>query len=128
MNKNTEEADELWSPFTFRDYLKSGGKWDLKSNENTIYGLANDGKTQFLFQGNLMESQDIGNYHFGAVSLSYGLFPSGTFILKQAEPIRLNPGLLNRNGKYIKQLVSLIYKGRESTLYRTKNNATTLWG
>ncbi len=43
LDQNIEEADNLWNPFTFKNYVKTGGKWDLKSNKNTIYGLANDG-------------------------------------------------------------------------------------
>ncbi len=38
-----------------------------------------------------MESQDIGNYHFGAVSLSYGFFPE-TFILEQAGAYQIKSG------------------------------------
>lgn len=41
-------------------------------NKNTIYGIGNDGKTQFLFNGKSMEAQDIGNHHFGAVANAYG--------------------------------------------------------
>jgi len=89
---NTSEAGGVYNPFTFKDYVKTGGKWDLKSNKNTIYDLANDGKTQFSFNGNLMESQDIGNHHFGAVALSYWLFPSETFILKQAGAYQIKSG------------------------------------
>jgi hypothetical protein len=76
---------------TFKDYVKTNGKWDLKSNKKTIYGLANDGKTQFYFQGKTMESQDIGNHHFGAVGKAYGLF-SETFMLKQAGAYQIKSG------------------------------------
>ncbi|MFA5621067.1 MAG: polymorphic toxin type 44 domain-containing protein [Weeksellaceae bacterium] len=92
LRKNMQEAKDIWNPFTFRDYVKTNGEWDLKNNDSTIYGLGNDGKTQFSFQGNLMESQDIGNHHFGAVSLAYGLFPGENFILKQAGEFQIKSG------------------------------------
>ncbi len=77
-------AKELYNPFEFKNLVKTGGDWDLKSNMKTIFGVANDGKTTFSFKGTLMESQDVGNHHFGIVALAFGLFPSETFILKQA--------------------------------------------
>nr|HMQ70841.1 polymorphic toxin type 44 domain-containing protein [Ignavibacteria bacterium] len=92
LNKNIEEAKSIYNPFTFRNYVKTNGKWDLKNNKKTIYGLANDGKTQFSFNGELMESQDIGNHHFGAVALAYGLFPSEKFILEQAGEYQIKSG------------------------------------
>lgn len=92
LTANIDEAKGVWNPFTFKDYVRSFCKWDLKNNKNTIYGLANDGKTQFSFQGGLMESQDIGNHHFGAVALAYGLFPSETFILQQAGDYQIKSG------------------------------------
>ena len=92
LNKDIEEAKDVYNPFTFKNYVKTNGKWDLKNNKNTIYGLANDGKTQFSFNGKLMESQDIGNHHFGAVALAYGLFPSEKFILEQAGAYQIKSG------------------------------------
>ncbi len=92
LNKNIGEAKDVYNPFTFKNYVKTNGKWDLKNNKNTIYGLANDGKTQFSFNGKLMESQDIGNHHFGAVALAYGLFPSEKFILEQAGAYQIKSG------------------------------------
>lgn len=92
LNKNIGEAKDVYNPFTFKNYVKTNGKWDLKNNKKTIYGLANDGKTQFSFNGKLMESQDIGNHHFGAVALAYGLFPSEKFILEQAGAYQIKSG------------------------------------
>ena len=39
-----------------------------------------------------MESQVIGNHHFGAVAKAYGLFPSEEFILKQAGEYQIKSG------------------------------------
>lgn len=39
-----------------------------------------------------MESQDIGNHHFGIVVLAYGLFPSEKFILEQAGAYQIKSG------------------------------------
>ena len=65
--KNTKEAKGIW-PLTFRDKVRTKGDWDLKNQKGTIWGLANDGKTKFVFAGKEMESQDIGNHHFGVVA------------------------------------------------------------
>ena len=92
LNENIKESKGVYSPFTFRNYVKTNGKWDLKNNKNTVYGLTNDGKTQFLFNGQTMESQDIGNHHFGVVALAYGLFPSEEFILEKAGEYQIKSG------------------------------------
>ncbi|NNE33297.1 MAG: hypothetical protein HKN40_13115 [Winogradskyella sp.] len=68
LDENMETADGMWSPFKFRNLVKNGGDWDYKNQKGTIYGLGNDGSTTFLFEGISMESQDIGNHHFGAVA------------------------------------------------------------
>ncbi len=91
LSANMEEAKGIYNPFTFRNNVKNGGKWDLKNDKNTIYGLANDGKTQFSFEGSIMESQDIGNHHYGAVGKAYGFF-SETFMLKQAGEAQIVAG------------------------------------
>jgi hypothetical protein len=83
LDQNASEAKSIWNPFTFKNKVTDYGEWDLKNNKNTIYGLGNDGKTNFSYQGNDMESQDIGNHHFGVVAKAYGFF-SEDFILRQA--------------------------------------------
>ena len=80
---HAKEAKSLWNPLTFKNYVTDRGKWDLKLDKNSIFGLGNDGKTKFLFQGRLMEAQDIGNHHFGVVAKAMGIFPE-KFILMQA--------------------------------------------
>ena len=92
LKENNEEAEDIYSPWTFKDNVKTKGKWDYKNDKNSIFGLGNDGKTKFLFKGNEMESQDIGNHHFGAVAKAYGLFPSEEFILKQAGEYQIKSG------------------------------------
>ena len=92
LKENNEEAEDIYSPWTFKDNVKTKGKWDYKKDKNSIFGLGNDGKTKFLFKGNEMESQDIGNHHFGAVAKAYGLFPSEEFILKQAGEYQIKSG------------------------------------
>ncbi|WP_369012321.1 polymorphic toxin type 44 domain-containing protein [Sphingobacterium sp.] len=74
LDKNTSEASDIISPLELRDRVKNRGVWNLKTNKGTIFGLGNDGKTQFVYQGIKIESQDIGNHHFGAVGKAYGLF------------------------------------------------------
>ncbi len=62
---------------TFYSIVKTGGDWDLKNNENTIFGVANKskfGETLFEFEEMKMEPQDIWNHHFGATGKATGLF------------------------------------------------------
>ncbi|GGH26786.1 hypothetical protein FAZ19_18415 [Sphingobacterium alkalisoli] len=91
LDKNTSEANDIISPFEFRDRVRNRGVWDFKSNKGTIFGLGNDGKTQFVYQGIKMESQDIGNHHFGAVGKAYGLF-SDELMLRQAGDAQMAAG------------------------------------
>jgi RHS repeat-associated protein len=82
LKQNSKEAEAIYNPLTFRNLVKARGEWDYKVNKKTIYGLGNDGKTQFSFEGKSMESQDIGNHHFGVVSGAYGF--DEQFSLRQA--------------------------------------------
>jgi hypothetical protein len=91
LDENSTEAKSIWNPFTFKNKVKTNGEWDLKNNKNTIYGLGNDGKTSFSFQGNRMESQDIGNHHFGVVTKAYNVFNEET-ILRQAGKYQIESG------------------------------------
>jgi len=85
LTENIKEAKGIWSPWTFKDKVTDGGDWDLKVQGETIWGLANDGKTTFTFEGKSMESQDIGNHHFGAVAkAALGYLLSEQEILIQA--------------------------------------------
>ena len=90
LSENMETADGMWDPRDFRDLVRNRGDWDYKSRKNTIYGLGNDGATKFSFEGNLMESQDIGNHHFGAVAQEFG-FPELT-ALRQAGAAQMSAG------------------------------------
>ena len=89
--ENAKEAKGIWNPLTFKNYVKTKGKWDLKNDKNSIFGLGNDGKTKFSFQGKEMESQDIGNHHFGVVGKAYGMF-SEEFMLRQAGEYQIKSG------------------------------------
>jgi hypothetical protein len=88
--QNMKEAKGIYSPFTFKSLVQANGEWDFKVNYKTIYGLGNDGKTQFQFQGKKMEAQDIGNHHFGAVANAYGF--GQEFALKQAGVAQMGSG------------------------------------
>jgi RHS repeat-associated protein len=99
LKQNAKEADKIWSPWTFRDKVKSGGDWDYKSNEKTIYGLANKmanngeiAQTQFEFEGDKMEAQDIGNHHYGVVGKAYGFIFSEKLLLVEAGSAQMNSG------------------------------------
>ena len=88
--QNMNEAKSIYNPFTFKSLVQGKGEWDLKVNNKTIFGLGNDGKTQFLFKGKKMEAQDIGNHHFGAVANAYGF--GQEFALKQAGVAQMSSG------------------------------------
>ena len=93
LRKNAKTAKSMWNPFKFRNLVKTRGEWDLKSNKKTIYGLGNDNKkpTTFIYKGKRMESQDLGNHHFGYVSKAFGLF-SEEFVLRQAGNYQIKSG------------------------------------
>ncbi len=44
LNKNTKEAEGIYSPWTFKDKVKNKGDWDLKSDKNSIFGIYKLGK------------------------------------------------------------------------------------
>ena len=105
LNKNIKEAEGIYNPFTFKNHVKNRGDWDLKSNKNYIFGLGNDGKTTFNFQGKTMTSPDIGNFHFGAVGKAVNLF-SETFMLEQAGQAQMAAGTsLSQWQKYTTEMV-----------------------
>ena len=95
---NAKEAKAILNPLTFYNNVKTGGDWDLKSDKDNIFGLANIlankggiDQTQFLFQGKNMEAQDVGNHHFGVVGKAYGLF-SEEYMLRQAGEYQIKSG------------------------------------
>lgn len=90
LRRNTYRADLMYDAFAFRDLVKNGGDWDYKNNKGTIFGLGNDGKTMFRYNGMMMEAQDIGNHHFGAVAKDFG-FPLGVS-LRQAGKAQMAAG------------------------------------
>lgn len=101
LKNNSKEIDDVWDPEKFKNRVKGGGVWDFKSDERSIFGLANkmalDGKieqTKFLFEGEFYEAQDIGNHHYGVVGKAYGLFPEGT-LLAQAGTVQIKSGTSN---------------------------------
>jgi hypothetical protein len=92
LRENTKEAEEMYNPWTFRDNVKTKGKWDYKNDKNSVFGLGNDGKTMFVYRGSEMESQDIGNHHFGAVAKAYAPFLSEEFVLRKAGEYQIKSG------------------------------------
>lgn len=91
LQRNATTAKAMWSPFKFRSLVKTKGEWDLKNNKKTIFGLGNKSKTDFIYEGEPLKSQDIGNHHFGFISKAYGLFPE-EFILRQAGSYQIKSG------------------------------------
>jgi RHS repeat-associated protein len=94
LERNIGEAKKIRNPWTFKNLVTDKGDWDLKADKESIFGLGNDGRTKFSFEGEMLEAQDIGNHHFGAVALAVGLFPDEEFILRQAGKNQMSkPGL-----------------------------------
>lgn len=101
---NISIAQKTGNPFSFYDLVKTNGEWDLKANKKTIYGIGNDGKTQFSFGGKTMESQDIGNQHFGAAAKAFG-FPED-FTLRQAGAYQMKSGTSRPEWQPFRMVVS----------------------
>jgi len=61
LNKDIATAKGIFNPFTYRNFVKNKGEWDLKNNKNTIYGLANSFdkgriiKLNFLLRGIIIQ-------------------------------------------------------------------------
>ncbi|MBO4599597.1 MAG: hypothetical protein J5641_02545 [Bacteroidales bacterium] len=91
LQRNGKAAKAMWSPFKFRNLVKTRGEWDLKNNKKTIFGLANGSATVFLYKDSGINAQDIGNHHFGYISKAFGLFPE-EFILRQAGRYQIRAG------------------------------------
>ncbi len=81
LDQHTTEA-RYKDPISMYFLLNTNGVWDLKNNPNTIWGLGNH-RTTFIFYGEKMESQDVGNHHYGAVTKS-NVCISEDFALKLA--------------------------------------------
>jgi len=67
-----QSLNALRDASTFEGFVKGGGIWDIKRNKETIYGIANDDQTVFIFYGEEMSSQDLGNFHYGVVGKAAG--------------------------------------------------------
>lgn len=68
--ENSEEAKSITNLLEFYNAVKPGSDWDLKNNENTLFGLAwkEARETTFSFGDYTnMTAADVGNYHFGYV-------------------------------------------------------------
>ena len=89
--QNSAKESRFMNPFTLRNLVKNGGDWDLKNNENTIWGIANKTDTNFIFNGESLSSADIGNFHFGVVTKS-NIFITEDFALKQAGVAQIAAG------------------------------------
>ena len=107
----------LMNPFKLRGLVQNRGEWDLKNNKNTIYGLGNDGKTKFIFgEYPVMESQDVGNMHFGIVTKA-NIFISEDFALKKAGSAQISAGTSRPEWQIFKETVT--WSGGYRTVIKT---------
>lgn len=108
LEQNIEESEGILNPLAFKALVTDGGDWDLKADKNSIFGLGNDGETMFTFNGEKMESQDIGNHHFGAVALANPIISTllgEEGILKQAGLNQMSkPGMSKREWQKYKEV------------------------
>ncbi|WP_430408592.1 polymorphic toxin type 44 domain-containing protein [Kordia sp.] len=124
---NIAEAEGIYNPFTFRNNVKNNGKWDLKNNTETIFGLANDGETQFSFEGELFESQDIGNHHFGAVGKAANLF-SEEFMLERAGVAQVAAGTSKPEWQKFKTVKTVNYTKTGRPIFGEKKVSAPPYG
>ena len=89
--ENAKTSKSTLNPYTIREYVKTNGIWDYKNNKKTIYGIANDGKTRFIFDNQYMESQDVGNHHFGVIIAAHKIIPN-EFALRKAGEYQIESG------------------------------------
>jgi hypothetical protein len=111
LNENSAESKDipLYNPWAFKNRVKQYGKWDYKyaspANPNAdrkqhIIGIAFFRKdkdkgtgdlpeTQFTFNGLTGRAEDLNNFNFGVVGVSYGLF-SEEFMLRTAGKVEMN--------------------------------------
>ncbi len=81
LDRNYKAAQSMWNPSNFYENVDYGGIWDYKSNQNTIYGLANTYKqeTWFVYWNEEMRTDAPGNIHYGLVGLAFGDNVPGIF-------------------------------------------------
>ena len=76
LKKNIDYAEKIHNPMTLINLVKPKGPWDYKNRMGTIWGRANYTRNiEFSFMGTIMSPNDIGNFHFGAVSKATGMIP-----------------------------------------------------
>ena len=93
IDQNFDFAGAIVNPFTFKELVQAGGDWDLKNNPNYIYSWKAAPYTSqtFSFNGQIMENQDVGNFHYGAVGQNLW-FASRKTLLQQAGKAQIRDG------------------------------------
>ena len=101
LEQNVAIARGMYNPYTFRDFVTAGGRWDYKirynqpGRANTIFGYVHTIRkddTNFSFFGEIMQSQDIGNHHFGVVGKACGFPFSENIMQRQAGAAQMRDG------------------------------------
>lgn len=111
LEMNISTAKSEWNPFWFKNIVKKGSDWDYKNNVNYIYGrLGDNDKLKFLFQGEIMEVQDIGNHHFGVVGKAFGLFPE-EMMLRQAGQAQIEDGTSRSEWQIYEEQIGVTHLG-----------------
>jgi RHS repeat-associated protein len=100
LKQNSQIADDIWSPLTFKSYVQQYGIWDYKyaspANPNSnakqhilgvafyrkdkTNGLGDLPDTYFIFDGKKGRAEDLNNFHFGVVGDAYGVFDEKTML------------------------------------------------
>jgi Bacterial toxin 44 len=106
LEQNISIAVGMYDPRQFKDFVNYGGIWDYKARynqqgrRNTIYGYVNlikNNNTSFYFEGKILDSQDMGNHHYGVMGKAckcFGLITEQT-LLEQAGIAQMKRGSSN---------------------------------
>ncbi|WAC14694.1 DUF6443 domain-containing protein [Dyadobacter pollutisoli] len=91
LEENSSEAEGM-GLVEYYNKVKNGAEWDYKNRANTIFGLVNrlGDNTKFVFEGNKMEAQDIGNHHYGVLGRAAGF--NERLLLEQAGVAQIRGG------------------------------------
>ena len=107
IENNVKSAKDFpFMPFRkWYTYVKTNGKWDLKNREDLIFGYPTSLKyyPSYLFNNTMMEAQDIGNHHFGIITLAANIGLTEEEILRGAGQYQI------RSGTSKKKMAKILY-------------------
>ena len=85
------DCKSIVEPVQIPETCENPGRVGFEEQQENYLWIANGTKTRFLYKEDRLESQDVGNHHFGYVSKAYGLFTE-EFVLRQAGKYQIKSG------------------------------------